>query len=151
MYIHVRRIAGLLSALFVFTSCASIQTRDGNDAALIVRALSTGRADLLAGMSSLPFLVDQEIVSLQADVDSFWKTMAGSGFRVDASGPLSVPVSESSYREFADTMEVRTFFAKYVVKGTRILELSSSGKRVLLLVHEEPFGRMLIQGFKGPF
>ncbi len=102
-------------------------------------------------MSALPFLVDQDIVTLKADVDSFWKTVAGSGFSVDASAPFSTPVTASSWREFADTMEVKTFFSKYVAEGTRILELSAAGKRVLLLVHDEPFGKMTLVGFKGPF
>ncbi len=50
-------------------------------------------------------------------------------------------------------MEVKTFFAKYVVKGSRILVLmTSGGERILLLVHDEPFARRLtIRGIEGPF
>ena len=57
----------------------------------------------------------------------------------------------NSYRAFADTMEVKTFFSKYLKKGARVLELSTgSGRRIILLVRDTLFSRTLY-GFKGPF
>jgi hypothetical protein len=61
-----------------------------------------------------------------------------------------LPVAAESYREFADTMEARSFFAQYVKSGSRILELATAaGRRILLLGRSEWFSWKL-QGFKGP-
>jgi hypothetical protein len=81
----------------------------------------------------------------------FWQGIIRAGYRFD--GPeleRGVLVGPESYREFRDSMEVRTFFKKYVKKGTRLLELrTSDGRTVLLLVRNTPFSRR-IYGFKGP-
>ena len=129
-----------------------MQTRDEASVGMFARLINTGQAKALASMSAVPFLVDQEIVSIPADVEDFWRVLVDSRFTVgEAALAASFPVTEASYREFADTMEVKAFFAKYVAKGTRLLELSTAeGRRILLLVLEEPFGRKTIRGFKGP-
>ena len=64
----------------------------------------------------------------------------------------AAPASADSYKQFADTMEVRAFFTNYVKKDTRILELkTSSGKTILLIVKDALFSTKTIQGFKGPY
>ena len=103
-------------------------------------------------MSAVPFLLDQEIIPLREDIDAFWKDVVKAGFTVE--GPAlekGAPVTADSYRAFADTMEAKTFFAHYVKKGARVLELSTSGgRRIILLVRDTLFSRTLY-GFKGPF
>jgi hypothetical protein len=49
-------------------------------------------------------------------------------------------------------MEVKSFFAQYVKKDARILELrtSASGDRILLIFRDSWFSKT-IYGFKGPF
>jgi hypothetical protein len=48
-------------------------------------------------------------------------------------------------------MEVRSFFAEYVKKDTRILELrTGSNGRILLIIRDSLFSKT-IHGFKGPF
>ncbi len=60
-------------------------------------------------------------------------------------------MSPQSYQKFADTMEVKAFFSRYVKSGSRILELNTaSGTHVLLLVKSDWFTWKII-GFKGPF
>jgi hypothetical protein len=63
----------------------------------------------------------------------------------------AVPADASSYTQFANTFEVKSFFSRYVKKGSRVLRLSTSGgSHILLLVKSDWFSRKLI-GFKGPF
>lgn len=63
----------------------------------------------------------------------------------------AAPVTADSYRQFADTMEVKSFFAEYVKKDTRVLELrTGSNGRILLIIHGSWFSKT-IHGFKGPF
>ncbi len=146
-------LAATAVALLLLSSCASIQrAQDQGRIGQIAGLINAGSAERLAAMSAVPFLLDQEIVLLRQDVETFWKDVTKTGFTVE--GPAlekGAPVTPDSYRAFADTMEARTFFAKYVKKGARVLELSTSdGRRIILLVRDTLFSHTLY-GFKGPF
>jgi hypothetical protein len=103
-------------------------------------------------MSATPFLLDQEILVLPQDVAYFWKSILAAGYRLEEPEvERGAPVGPESYKEFRDSMEVRTFFKKYLKKGARLLELrTGDGRRVLLLVRLTAFSHR-ISGFKGPF
>ena len=76
-----------------------------------------------------------------------------AGFRVEGAAlQQGTPVTPDSYKQFAATMEVKSFFAQYVKKDARILELrtSTSGDRILLIFRDSWFTKT-INGFKGPF
>ena len=140
-----------LAALVALATCTSLQ-RDERRMESIARLVNTGQAEKLATMSTLPFLLDQEILVLPQDVTFFWKSVLSAGYKLEEPRLESgKTVGPESYREFRDSMEVRTFFKKYVKKGTRLLELKTGdGQRVLLLVRSSAFSRR-ISGFKGPF
>jgi hypothetical protein len=149
----IRKLVLLFAAAVTLASCASIQrAQDKGRVGQIARFINSGEAEKLATMSAVPFLLDQEIIPLRADVASFWKDVVGAGYKVE--GPeleRGLPVNAESYRAFADTMEAKAFFARYVKKGARVLELSTSGgRRIVLLVRDTLFSRTLY-GFKGPF
>ena len=60
-------------------------------------------------------------------------------------------VTPGSYSLFADTMEVKSFFSRYVKDGGRILELTTgSGTHIRLLIRNEWFSWKIV-GWKGPF
>jgi hypothetical protein len=153
MRVKPRLLIPALAAVLALSSCASIQqAQDRGRVGQIAELINAGSAEKLAAMSAVPFLLDQEIVPLRQDIESFWKDAVKAGFKVE--GPAlekGTPVTADSYRSFADTMEARTFFSKYVKKGARVLELSTSGgRRIVLLVRDTLFSRTLY-GFKGPF
>jgi hypothetical protein len=134
-------------------SCASLQHGwDQGAVKQVADLLNAGQAQELAAISVTPFLVDGEIVPLKGDVASFWDGVVKAGFRVEAAAlEQGTPVSAESYKQFADTMEVKSFFSRYVKKDARILSMTSSkGTHILLLMRSEWFSRQLI-GFKGPF
>jgi hypothetical protein len=148
-----RALIALLGVLLALSSCASIQRgQDQGRVGRIAGLINSGDAEKLAAMSSVPFLLDQEIIPLRDDIAGFWKDVVKAGFKVE--GPAlenGAAVTADSYKAFADTMEARTYFAKYVKKGARVLELSTSGgRRIVLLVRDTLFSRTLY-GFKGPF
>jgi hypothetical protein len=153
MRVKPRLLIPALAAVLALSSCASIQrAQDRGRVGQIAELINAGSAEKLAAMTAVPFLLDQEIVPLRQDIESFWKDAVKAGFKVE--GPAlekGTPVTADSYRSFADTMEARTFFSKYVKKGARVLELSTSGgRRIILLVRDTLFSRTLY-GFKGPF
>ncbi len=151
-----RRLLGIASCaiLLALSSCASLQHGwDQGNVAMVADLINAGKSAELASMSGSPFLVDGEVVPLKADVAAFWDGIIKAGYKVQ--GPQlgsATPAAADSYKQFADTMEVRAFFGNYVKKDARLLELkTSSGKSVLLIVKDSPFSRKIIQGFKGPY
>ena len=149
----IEPLAAVIAAALVLSSCASLQRfQDEGDLDRVATLINAGRSEGLAAMSLTPFLLDQEIIVLPADVSTFWENVAKAGFRVEGAVlARAFSVAADSYREFADTMEVKSFFSQYVKEGARILELeTSAGQRVLLLGRSEWFAWKLL-GFKGPY
>ena len=137
----------------VLASCASIQrSQDQGTVRQVANLINSGDSSRLASLSASPFLLDGEIVPLPADVASFWQGIAKAGFRVEGAAlDKGAPVGAESYRDFADTMEVKSFFGRYVKDGTRVLELTTNaGTRIRLLTTSQWFSWKIL-GFKGPF
>ena len=145
--------AAACAAALALASCASLQHGwDQGAVKQVAELINQGQPQKLTAMSVTPFLVDGEIVLLKNDVAGFWDGVTKSGFRVEG-GVLDqgVPVGADSYKQFASTMEVKAFFARYVKKDSRVLTMTSStGRHILLLMRSEWFSRQ-IMGFKGPF
>jgi hypothetical protein len=157
MGIRMRKLvlaAAAFAAAITLASCASLQhSWDQGNVTTVADLINSGQSARLAAMSSTPFLVDGEIVALKADVAGFWDGIIKAGYKVESPELNAAnPASADSYKQFADTFEVKAFFTQYVKKDTRILELkTSSGKSVLLIVKDVLFSKKIIQGFKGPY
>jgi hypothetical protein len=143
----------LCVAMIFVSSCASLQ-RSWDQGAVRQTAdlINAGDAQKLASVSASPFILDGEVVVLPADVAGFWTGILKAGFRVEAASlDTGTAVGADSYRQFADTMEVRSFFARYVKDGARILDLSTAaGTHIRLLVRSDWFSWKIL-GWKGPF
>ena len=149
----MKKIPYLLLSVLLLASCASIQrSKDEGNIERISELINTGQVDKLTAMTELPFLLDQEIIVLAKDVATFWSTIVEVGFKVEEPAlERGVKVGSESYNEFYESMEVKTFFKKYLNKRSRLLELkTSTGQRILLLVTDTLFTRT-IHGFKGPY
>jgi hypothetical protein len=145
-------VVPLLASVALF-SCASIQrSQDQGTVRQVADLINSGNSAHLASLSASPFLLDGEIIPLPADVASFWQGIAKAGFRVEGTAlDRGVPVGAESYKDFANTMEVRSFFSQYVKNGTRVLDLTTSaGTRIRLLTRSQWFSWKIL-GFKGPF
>lgn len=149
----MKKLPYLLLLVVLLASCASIQrSKDEGNIERISELVNTGQAEKLTAMTELPFLLDQEIIVLAKDVATFWSTIVEVGFKVEEPAlERGVKVGSESYKEFYDSMEVQTFFKKYLKKQSRLLELkTSTGQKILLLVTDTLFTRT-IHGFKGPY
>jgi hypothetical protein len=149
----MKRSLAFLAVLLAFSSCATLQrSRDESGMMTVARLIESGQTETLARLSAPPFLLDQEILLLPADVATFWQGIVAAGYRLE--GPeldRGSALNTDSYRAFRDSMEVRTFFKKYVKRGTRLLELHTrDGLRILLLYRSTLFSKQIV-GFKGPF
>ena len=149
----MKKLPYLLVLVVLLASCASIQrSKDEGNIDRISELINTGQSEKLTAMTELPFLLDQEIIVLAQDVETFWSTIVEVGFKVEEpSLERGAKVTPESYKEFYDSMEVETFFKKYLKKQSRLLELkTNTGQRILLLVTDTLFTRS-IHGFKGPY
>jgi len=158
--VYVMRVAGIrhlawmaAAAALLLSGCATIQ-RSWDQAGVdtVARLINDGQGQKLAAMSSTPFLVDGEIVAMKPDVATFWDGIIKAGFKVEgATLEQGAPLTADSYKQFADTMEVKSFFAEYVKKDARVLELrtATAGDRILLIFRNG--NTQTIYGFKGPF
>jgi hypothetical protein len=140
-------VAAVCAAL---AGCATLG-RFERSAERIVGLVNSGQAAELAAMSRTPFLLDGELLLLDADVAELWKGIVAAGFRIEpGSSPTAGPLGAESYKRFASTMEVRTFFQKYVSDRGSLVELEAGRSRILLLLDRGRMGSAVIVGFKGP-
>jgi hypothetical protein len=141
------------AAALAIGSCASLQhSWDQGAVKQVAELVNAGEPQKLAAMSVTPFIVDGEVVLLRGDVAAFWDGVVKAGFRVEGAAlDQGTPVGSESYKQFAPTMEVKAFFSRYVKQDARILDMTSStGRHILLLIRSEWFSRQIL-GFKGPF
>jgi hypothetical protein len=149
----MKKLPFLLLPVVLLASCASLQrSKDEGNIERISELINSGQAEKLTAMTELPFLLDQEIIVLDKDVATFWSTIVKVGFKIEEpSLERGTQVNSESYKQFYDSMEVKTFFKKYLKKQSRLLELkTNTGQRILLLVTDTLFTRS-IHGFKGPY
>jgi hypothetical protein len=77
--------------------------------------------------------------------------MSKAGFKVDGADlDNGTPVSADSYKQFAPATEVRFWFSRYA-KDARVIALTASGDRHILLVARPDWFTWKLLGFKGPF
>ena len=76
--------AAACAAAMTLASCASLQhSWDQGNVQTVARLINEGQSAKLIAMSSVPFLVDGEIVALKADVAGFWNGIIKAGYKVD--------------------------------------------------------------------
>jgi hypothetical protein len=141
-----------LAAPCMLLSCATRPyTPSEKKVQKLVALIDRGGVGAVKGLASAPFLLDGEILLRQADVDSAWANLKAAGFGLGSPKIASVArIDEGSYRLFADRMEIRSFFKKYLDENSVIVALDAAEGRYYLILNREVSGYPRIQGLKGP-
>jgi hypothetical protein len=145
--------AGIVSlCLVVLASCAtSPYTPSEKKVQKLVALIDRGGVGAVKGLSVAPFLLDAEILLRQADVDSAWANLKAAGFTMGEPKIASIErLGDLSYARFAETMEARVFFKKYLNKDSVLVVLDAAEGRYYLILNREVSGYPRIQAFKGP-
>lgn len=143
----------LFLLLTVFFSCTTVRAVPNERAVLrFIELYNSGDTERMVSMTSIPMLVDGEIVARTGDAALFWTRLRESGFNFKESGRnySSDPVDPDSYRLFGDTMEVRTYFSKYVPDTAVVVRLNGPGGDYILLLSGRKGLYPFIFGFTGP-
>jgi len=141
-----------LAALGALCSCATAPyTPSEKKVQKLVALIDKGGVGAVKGLSAAPFLLDGEILLRQADVDSAWSNLKAAGFTMGAPKIASIErLGDGSYARFAETMEVRSFFKRYLNKDSVLVALDAAEGRYYLILNREVSGYPRIQAFKGP-
>ena len=145
------RILLLLTVVIVLSSCLSLEQRYTNAAENVIELINAGNVEALSDMTKTPFILDGEILLLAEDTTGFWRDITEAGFRIANPSLIEVfPVDSSTYEHFGGSMEVETFFKKYVSKkgNVAIVETEKASIWFLLEITNRKKTRLL--GFKGP-
>ncbi len=123
----MRKTALLLISIVIITglfSCTTYSQRKSSSDK-VIDLVNTKNSALLSSATSLPFLFDGEIIMLEKDSSMIWQNINNAGFNFEEIIEVeSIPVSAGGYLFFANTMEVKTWFEKYLPKKASLLKIS---------------------------
>lgn len=129
----------LLLTTSLFFSCASNPySRWESSGEKVIELVNSGGDKALAAITASPFLFDKEIIILENDISAIWRNIYTAGFRFEDISELeSVEILEDQYILFGDTMEVKTWFEKYLPKKPSLLKIRSEKGLFYIILGEK--------------
>lgn len=145
-------LAGAAAALLAFSALSCTTTpypqREGS-VEKAIDLINSGDAELLTAQSQLPFLFDAEIIMLERDLQSLWKNLSEAHFKMESPEIEYLgPAGRYSYPPFADSMEVRTFFKKYLPEKASIVRITAENGEFFLLLGPKDKGAPTFIGYR---
>lgn len=155
MEIEMKKITIVLVSVLILMALFSCTTMKvvPNERAIgrFIDLYNTGDTVRIAKMTSIPMLIDGEIVARNTDADFFWNSLKKAGFTLDGSESFTVePIDSKSSLLFGESMEVSTFFTKYVPSTAVIVRVKGPGGNFILLLSGRKGRYPFIFGFTGP-
>lgn len=144
---------GVVGMAFLFAaSCATVPvSQRDNQVEKLIGELNTADIDRVMELSARPFLFDGEIIILESDLRTMWTNLREVGFTFDAATVTELgPTNETSYRSFADSMEVRVWFEKYAAEDAALATVETSYGTFLIVTGDRLKRLPYIFGFTGP-
>lgn len=146
-------LVALIAVLsFVLASCASVPyAQKENDVLKLINLINEGKVNEVEGLSPAPFVLDTETLYLEDDVMTMWSNLKDASFVMSGAKFVSTePVNADSWKQFADTYDMKNYFGKYTGKDSSIVTIETSEGRYVLLLERKVSGYPRIRGLKGP-
>ena len=142
----------VLSSVLLFSGCATIRGVPRKGAVEnLMELINSGNTEMIVNITNIPMLVDGEMVNRDQEISSFWTQVNKAGFRVQTGKDIRIqPVDSNTYLLFGDTMEVKTFFSKYVPKTAVTAEIEGTGGTYVFLLSGRNGKYPYLFGFTGP-
>lgn len=143
--------ASLLVVIFA-ASCATVPVpQRENRVERLLEELNTADIDRLMELSARPFLLDGELIMLEDDLRMMWTNLRDVGFRFDGATIEDLgPVTDQTYLQFADTMDVRVWFQRYAAEDAGLARVATTHGRFLIVTGDRTGRTPMIFGFTGP-
>ena len=142
---------GLMLVLLVgLSGCSTMlsETQASAKAVAVTGQVNRGEADTLTGTSSRPFLFESEILPSEAMLNDLWQGLIDAGVTFDNPRVREVRVVDGdSYRVFAETWEVETWFKNYVKDPAYLVFLDTDDQQLVLVLDRNRKNRTPIMGF----
>ena len=138
--------------LVLLASCASTPYNQKESTVLrLINLINEGRVSTVEGLTSAPFALDTEILYLDSDVSTMWNNLKAASFVMSGARFVSTGhLTADSYKTFANTFDMKNFFAKYTGKDTSLVTIDTKEGRYYLLLERKVSGYPGIRGLKGP-
>jgi hypothetical protein len=149
---NIPTIGTALLILILAASCTTVPvSQRDNRVETLITELNTADIDRLMELSARPFLFDGEIIILESDLQMMWTNLRDVGFTFDAATIEELgPVTDTTYLQFADTMDVRVWFQKYAAEDAALARVSTSHGTFLIITGDRLKRLPYIFGFTGP-
>lgn len=143
-------LAGAL-VIMVISCASSPYVQKESEVLELVALINDGEATNVDGLLQTPFALDTETLYLDSDVTRFWDNLAENGFAMSNPGVIATErVGEETYRKFADTFDMKNFFAQYTGEDTSLVTVGTGEGSYYFLLERAIQGYPRIRGFKGP-
>ncbi len=148
----MKKMCIIFAGIMVLSNCSSIREKKYTGTAdTIISFINTGKIEQMNDITDTPFILDEEIIILSEDMDSFWRNISNAGFVInDPVFTDTFIVKDDDYKAFADKMEVESFFKNYISEEARIMIIETADFRLIFLLDNTGKGEIRIKGFKGP-
>lgn len=146
-------ILGLVAAtLLVVTGCSTLSYAGREETvSKVVRLINYGEVETLVAQSSMPFVLDGEILFSEGTVSGFWAGLRESGYLLEDAVPVVIEeVVSITSAKFSGSGEMEMFFEKYLVGKAVCIDLETADGIVYLLLGEKKGDYPEILGFRGP-
>ena len=129
-------LLALAGAFTWVSSCTSVPYSRWNSSAEKAVDLVSNTGDAYTPrLTSRPFLLDGEIIMLERDTDMIWRNLYEAGFKFsNVKSTQSMPVRQGDYTIFADTMEVETYFEKYLSEDDSLVKIEAENGLYYLIL-----------------
>lgn len=146
------RFLVLTTLIVALSSCATVPVaqREGRIMALVDR-INGDSLTRIVEVSSVPFVLDREILALETDVRTMWANLRDAGFvLVNAEIEEIMPLRSGSYKRFGDTMDMRVFFDDYVPDDATLVRIGSDNGDFLFVLGDRFWGVPRMFAMTGP-
>ncbi len=139
-------------AVLFLSSCATVKSVPRPGAVeRLMELVNSGDSEMVSSLTTMPMLVDGEIVQRETDIRNFWDLVAKARFAVKTGEAFyTEKAGDETYLLFGDSMEVRTFFEKYVPKNAVTVTVEGETGRYIFLLSGRKGRYTYIFGFTGP-
>jgi len=146
------RLLFLTVVVLLASSCATVPVaqRENRIMALVDR-INGDSLTRVVEVTSVPFVLDREIIALEGDVRTMWANLREAGFMlVNAEIEEIIPMRSGSYERFGTTMDMRVFFDTYVPEDATLVRIGSDNGDFLFVLGDRFWGVPRMYAMTGP-